>query len=253
MQVAKPFSLLANVYDEIMLDIKYEQWTDFILKILNKLGWQGKKVLDLGCGTGNSTFPLFARGYEVIGLDGSADMLRVAREKLPQIRFLQANFESFELTERFDLVISVFDSLNNLLSPKAFLKTARQVYKHLNIKGVFIFDFNTSLGLRNIWDRGQAEGWVNNVHYHWKYSFDENTKLVRVEAYCEDDQQEFTEVHYERAYEPSEVKELLDKAGFGNVLTVSFPSGRQAGKDDMRVWGVGVKTHTNLPIVKYYY
>ncbi len=241
MQAAKPFSLLASVYDEIMVDIKYEQWTDFILKILNKLDWQGEKVLDLGCGTGNSTLPFFARGFEVIGLDASIDMLKVAREKLPQIRFLQANFESFELNERFDLVISVFDSLNNLLSPEAFLRTARQVHKHLTTKGVFIFDFNTSLGLRNIWDKGQAEGWINNIHYHWQYSFDENTKLVRVEAYCEYGQKEFTEIHYERAYEPSEVKELLGKAGFENILTVSFPSGKQSGKDNMRVWGVGQK------------
>ncbi len=59
----KAFSLLANVYDEIMSDVQYEQWTDFILKTLTKFNWQGKKVLDLGCGTGNSTISLFCKGF----------------------------------------------------------------------------------------------------------------------------------------------------------------------------------------------
>ncbi len=241
MQSKKPFSLLASVYDEIMSDIQYEQWTDFMLEILGKLNWQGKKVLDLGCGTGNSIFPFFTRGFEVVGLDSSIDMLKVARKKLPPVRFLQADFKSFEFNEDFDLVISVFDSLNNLLSPGDFLKTSKQVYKHLGIDGVFIFDFNTSLGLKNIWDNGQAEGWINNIHYYWKHSFDESTKLARIEAYCENSQHRFTEIHYERAYEPAEVKELLSKAGFQNARVISFPYGKPAGTEDRRVWGVGQK------------
>ena len=241
MESVKPFSLLANVYDEIMSDIKYEQWTDFILKMLAKFNWQGQKVLDLGCGTGNSTFPFFARGFEVVGLDGSDEMLAVARRKLPPIKFIAASFENFELDEQFDLVISVFDSLNNLISLEAFLKTAKQVYKHLNVGGVFMFDVNTARGLKNLWDEGKAEGWVNDTHYYWQYSFNESQKLARIEAYCETNQQEFTEVHYERAYEATELIELLNNSEFQNIDIVSFPSGKPARDEDVRIWGIGQK------------
>ena len=238
---AKPFSLLASVYDEIMLDVQYEQWTDFILKTLTGLNWQGEKILDLGCGTGNSTFPFFTRGFEITGIDGSADMLKVAYKKLPPVRFVKADFETFDLNEKFDLVISIFDSLNNLLSPEAFLQTAKQVYKHLNPRGIFMFDVNTSLGLKNLWDKGKAEGWVNDVHYYWQYSFDETKKLARIEAYCSNNQCEFTEIHYERSYEPSEIRELLIEANFQNIQIISFPSGKQACEEDVRVWGIGQK------------
>ena len=103
--------------------MEYEGWTDFILREAEKVGWSGHKVLDLGCGTGNSTFPFFSRGFHITGLDASPEMLAVAREKLPPVRFVQGNFTSFELDERFDLIISVFDSLNNLLEPRDFLRT----------------------------------------------------------------------------------------------------------------------------------
>lgn len=241
METAKPFSLLANIYDEIMSDIKYEQWAEFILKMLAQQNWQGKKVLDLGCGTGNSLIPFMCKGFEVVGLDNSVDMLAIACQKLPSVKFVQANFEDFELLESFDLVISVFDSLNNLLTLEAFLQVLKQVYKHLNVGGAFVFDVNTSFGLKNIWDSGKAEGWINNIHYYWENSFDEVTKLAKIEAYCQNGQQEFVEIHYERPYEPSEIHKLLHQTNFQNIKVVSFPYGEPASNKDLRIWAMGQK------------
>ncbi len=241
MQVVKPFSLLARVYDAIMQDVDYEAWVDFILATVKARGWQGHKVLDIGCGTGNATFPLYARGFEVTGLDASAEMLRFAREKLPPVKFVQADFSSFELNERFDLIVSVFDSLNNLLKPEQFLQALLSVYKHLTPGGMFIFDVNTTTGLRDLWESGRAEGWSGEVYYRWEHSFDERTGLARVEAYCSDEKQEFTEVHFERPYDPPELLELMLRAGFDNVAVLSYPDGHEALLDEVRVWVVGEK------------
>ena len=131
MRVAKPFSLLSQVYDAIMDDVDYEDWAEFILETVTIRGWQLGALLDLGCGTGNATFPMVARGLDVTGLDASAEMLTVAREKLPNVRFVQADFTNFALPTRFSLVYSVFDSLNNLLTQEAFSSMARSVFAHL--------------------------------------------------------------------------------------------------------------------------
>ena len=66
---AEPFSLLASVYDTIMAEVEYEEWAAFILELVDARGYQGGPLLDLGCGTGNSTAPISERGLDVTGVD----------------------------------------------------------------------------------------------------------------------------------------------------------------------------------------
>jgi trans-aconitate 2-methyltransferase len=67
-----------------------------------------RRVVDLGCGPGNSTELLIARypGAEVTGLDSSPDMLRQARERLPKCTFEQADLSSWRPRERTDLLFA---------------------------------------------------------------------------------------------------------------------------------------------------
>ncbi|MCA9835713.1 MAG: methyltransferase domain-containing protein [Trueperaceae bacterium] len=243
---AKPFSLLAQVYDSIMSDVDYEDWGLFIIEQLKQRGWQKGKALDLGCGTGNSTFPLFALGVKVVGLDASNDMLKEAREKLPPVRFVEADFRNFELNESFGLVYSVFDALNNLLTPEAFLEMAQQVYKHLEPGGFFMFDANTREGLEHLWESSRAEGWIGGVYYRWDHSFDRETGLAKVEAYCEKEGQAFTEVHYERPYDGHELKSLLTQAGFTAIEIISYPEAEPAPADEPRIWVIAQKPSDSL-------
>lgn len=238
MSPARPFSALARVYDAIMQDVDYDAWATFVLDTVRAEGWRGRRVLDLGCGTGNSSLPFFVRGYEVTGLDASAEMLEVARHKLPPVTFVQGNFTSFSLPGRFDLAVSVFDSLNNLLTPEALLEAAERVYAHLVPGGFFMFDVNTRLGLRELWEGDRAEGWAQDVYYRWEHSFDEASGLARVEAYCRSPAGEFTEVHFERPYDPPELQALLARAGFAGVRVLTYPLGQEADEDAERVWAV---------------
>ena len=65
-------------------------------------------VVDLGCGPGNSTELLVARypQSEVIGLDSSPDMLRKARERLPQLAFIAADIAAWSPQPQTDLLFS---------------------------------------------------------------------------------------------------------------------------------------------------
>ncbi|MEZ4606776.1 MAG: methyltransferase domain-containing protein [Deinococcales bacterium] len=235
---SQPFSHIAKVYDAIMEDIDYDLWMEFILKELAKRQWQVKTILDIGCGTGNSLLPFQRMGFEVAGLDASQEMLGVARLKLPNVSFYQADFQSFELDRRFDLIISIFDSLNNLLEPPHLLACLQQIYKHLNSGGVVMFDVNTTAGLIELWQDHRLEGWVDDIYYLWTHEFDPLTKLATVHAYCADAHEDFTERHVERAYDIAEVKGLLSDAGFIDISIISEPFGSDAEEDDERIWAL---------------
>ena len=237
-----PFSLLAKVYDSIMSDIDYEDWGEFILHTAAEHGWRGDgPVLDLGCGTGNSSFPMFARGLEVVGLDYSTEMLAIAKKKLPPVEFVQADFKSFRINKSFSLVYSVFDAINNLLSDDEFDAMAKTVYEHLEPGGVFLFDVNTTVGLKELWESGVAEGWSGDVYYRWRHDFDEESGLASVEAYCEDNNLSFTEYHRERPYDAEMIATLLEKAGFRGVRALNYPGGGKAAADAVRIWVVAQK------------
>jgi SAM-dependent methyltransferase len=241
MRTAKPFSLLAQVYDDIMSDIDYEAWARFILEEVRKRGWQPGSVLDLGCGTGNSTMPMFALGFDITGLDLSEEMLEQAKEKLPPVPFVQGDFRGFKLEKKFSLAYSVFDSLNNLLTEEDFLEAVRNIHAHLLPGGFFMFDVNTTIGLRELWEAGRAEGWAGEVYYRWTHTFDDNTGLAKVEAYCEGNNTSFTEVHFEKPYDAPDVKRLLTQAGFAQVETITYPDGEASLEDDERIWVIAKK------------
>lgn len=233
---APPFSRLADVYDAIMADVEYDDWIDFILREASARGFRGGRLLDLGCGTGNATGPALARGHRVDGLDASAAMLEVARRKHPAADFVVADMRDFAVPARYALVYSVFDALNNLLSDEAFLAMARRVLAHLEPGGLFVFDANTTTGLRTLWEDGRAEGWAGDVYYRWLHRFDETSGLATVEAYCRDRIGEFTEVHQERPYDVLDLERLLRQAGFAAVEVVRYPDARPADPDEPRVW-----------------
>ncbi len=221
-----------------MSDVEYEAWTDFILDMALSAGVEARSVLDLGCGTGNSSAPFVARGLSLTGIDLSSEMLAVARRKLPDATFVHGDFTSFDLGRTFDMVVSVFDSLNNLLDPDDFRRTAARALAHLHPGGLFIFDVNTTAGLRNLWEDDRAEGWVDDVYYLWRHSFDEATGLAQVVAYCEKGARSFTEVHLERPYDPYEVEALLRAAGFKDMQVLTYPHGHPATPESERIWVV---------------
>ena len=75
------YQQFAEVYDEFMQEVPYSQWADYIEKIWKEQGQSPELVLDLACGTGSLSIELAQRGYDMIGVDQSQDMLGQAREK----------------------------------------------------------------------------------------------------------------------------------------------------------------------------
>lgn len=102
----------------------------------------GCQILDLCCGTGQISAGLGERGFRVTGLDGSAAMLRFARENAPGAEFIHGDARTFHLPQSFDCAISAFDSLNHLMELDELTMVFRRVYEALTDDGIFLFDLN---------------------------------------------------------------------------------------------------------------
>src|SRR5690554_2449168 len=109
------YNEFANLYDELMGDFDYENWFNYIEEIFNRYNKSPKKVLEMACGTGNLSYYLASRGYQLTCFDLSEDMLSKAYAKLRRfknIKLLNQNMVDFKFNESFDSIISICDSIN---------------------------------------------------------------------------------------------------------------------------------------------
>ena len=114
-----------------------------LLEILRQHGVDQGHVVDLGCGSGLWARELVRAGYGVTGIDQSAAMLRLARQRAPAARFNKGSFLSVKLpscdalTSMGECLCYLFDGRNGL---EVLGRLFRRVYDALRPGGVFIFD-----------------------------------------------------------------------------------------------------------------
>ncbi len=221
------FQLVAPHYDTLMAGVPYSFWLRYLKKLLKLNRARPKKVLDLACGTGNISELLAKSGYEVTGVDLSAEMIREAQGKAIrnkcEIRYLVQDAVTLDLPgEKFDLVVSMFDSLNYIIDPDELSKAIKRVRQHLIAGGLFIFDVNSYFALQhNFFDQDNMYE-DEQLRYVWRSEFDPETRLctIRMRFFAMGPRgvdEEFREVHQQYAYTESDLKTMLTEAGFDVV------------------------------------
>lgn len=141
------YDIIAGYYDKVIG--KGYETNDYILKKINRYNKNAKSVLELGCGTGSNLLH-FKKDIDLTGLDISGEMIKIAKKKLPGCKFYQQDIRSFSLNKKYDLILCLYDTLNHVLLFSEWKKIFENVNKHLNDKGLFIFDINTLAKLEYI-------------------------------------------------------------------------------------------------------
>lgn len=139
------YNYFADIYDDLTENVNYKVRSDYISGFFNELKVKnGALVLDLACGTGSMAAELLKKGYSVIGIDASSEMLSAADFKTKgKMTLINAKMQEFSLSEPADACICCLDSINHLESIDEVIKTFENVYNSLKENGVFIFDVNT--------------------------------------------------------------------------------------------------------------
>lgn len=228
---------IAPYYDKLMDDVNYESWVAYVRNICALNRCTPNTVLDLGCGTGVPAFLLLKGGCSVIGIDGSMEMLKIARKKLSGFDppLIQSSFENFYIKKKVDLAISLFDSLNNLISEDSLRQAFEQVSGCVREEGLFMFDMNTIYGLRQMDDQDMYTKESKGLYSIWKSRFDRRRDLITlsVTVFASENglYRRVDETHLERGYPLTTLKRLLlqtdfEKIAFYEHLTFRHPGAR---------------------------
>lgn len=210
------FQEVATIYDSLMSVVPYRQWIDYVERIWERYGHRPRRVLDLACGTGSATIELKRRGYEVEGVDSSAAMLAIARQKAPEIRFHEQDARALFLPEPFDAVVCLFDSLNYLLEWEGLEAAFRGVRRGLSPGGLLVFDLNAIRALEEGMFTQAGQGRDAAVNYVWQSHYFPETRLCRVDmqflVHEATGSRQFAETHWQRGYTIPEVLQA-ERAG----------------------------------------
>ena len=209
----------ARVYDELMDNVPYEEWAQFILNLLQDRKITEGLVLELGCGTGKLMSLLGKAGFDMIGVDNSVEMLQIAREKTSQdFLYLLQDMREFELYGTVKAVISVCDSVNYITKKEELKKVFQLVNNYLDPEGLFIFDFNTEYKYRELIGETVIAEDREDVSFIWFNEYDEESHLndIDLKVFVQEEgdiYRKFQEEHIQRGYTLDEIKQLLEESG----------------------------------------
>ncbi|MCM1136010.1 MAG: class I SAM-dependent methyltransferase [Clostridium sp.] len=259
----------AGVYDIFMEDVPYNKWADFLAELIETYGIskpvrreglieaenpqegllasERNLVLDLGCGTGTLTELLYQKGYDMIGVDNSEEMLGAALEKREnsgsEILYLCQDMRELDLYSTVGTVVCICDSINYLLEDDEVEETFALVNNYLYPGGLFIFDFNTVykyeqvIGDKVIAENREECSFIWENYYHEAERLNEYDLTIFVKE-KEELFRRFTETHFQRGYTLEEMKGFVEKAGMEAALFLDADTRKAPTKKSERIYVV---------------
>lgn len=219
------YDLISDLYDKVNGDVDYSAWADFIEKKLREFMKERPALgLDLGCGTGKMTLELADRGYDMTGVDYSADMLSRAAENEKQrgldgkVLWLCQDITEFELYGTVDFCVSCLDTMNHLTSVRDFKAALDLVHNYLSPDGIFIFDINCRAKFENVYADNAYVFEAGDDMLVWQNNYKKSSSLcdfyVTLFKKTGDTYERYDELQTERMYSLRSVKNMLLGAGF---------------------------------------
>lgn len=216
----------AYAYDALTFNVPYDEIAKYYTDIIRSLT-DGKRLLDMGCGTGNLTIRLAEAGFDVIGQDASEDMLACAAQKTSDVFWICQSMTETETGEPVEVVVSTLDSVNHLDSANDIARCFQYAAENLCSGGVFVFDVNTVYKHREVLGNNTFVYDVDGVYCVWQneYSQDSSTVSISLDLFFEEEDGAYSrgyEQFNEIALTNDEYQNLLRKAGFEVVMVYEY-------------------------------
>ena len=209
---------LAPIYDYVMRHVDYEEWVGYVHELFTRFGQRPSRLVDLACGTGSVTLEFDARGYRVSGIDASAAMIQVARQKAAgldrTISFSTGDMRQLRGLGPFDGAVCLYDSINYLMSLSEVDDALEQVWHILAPSSLFIFDICTEKNSLHYFGdvHGSEDGDGFSYTRHSYYDRDERLQINAFDIRFNN--RRVTETHSQRIYRHDEMVARVEASPF---------------------------------------
>ncbi len=214
------YEAIAPVYDDFTAQNDYELWLGRLLPHLERHGLRGKRLLDVGCGTGKSFLPMLRRSWKVTACDISASMVEVARKKVGEApRLSVADMRELPRFGEFDLVWSLDDAVNYLLSIEELARALAGMRNNLAPDGLLMFDLNTLQSYRTFFAGSEVREGAGGRQLVWRGRASADTQPGAIseasfEVLGPNGTPEIEpELHRQRHFPEKDVRAALERAG----------------------------------------
>lgn len=232
----------SKYYNLFYADKNYDAEVEYVDAILTKYGHGIKTVLEFGCGTGGHGMLLNKRGYEVYGLERSAEMAKVAKDK--GLACQVSDITDFKIDKTFDACISLFHVISYINSNENLIRVFNNARSHLKSNGLFIFDVwftpavisqRPEVRVKNIENDEIAVKRLATPHVdHVANTVGVNYQII-LRNKTTGNYSEFEEMHNMRHFGVPEIELLARQTGFSVIKTEEFLTGRAPSTE---TWGV---------------
>lgn len=201
----------------------------------------GKIACDLGCGTGELAIRLYEKGYDVIAVDCSDEMLDVFTEKREELGYydiliLNQDITQLDMYGTVDLFTCTFDTVNHLEGASQLQKLFDKVSLFMHPDGVFVFDMNTEYKHINVLADNEFSFDEEEAACVWKNTLEKDKSRTKISIDITDKHtdKEYSEEFYEYFYSLENIEKMLEKSHLKICRIVDGETFKNAEKDSQR-------------------
>lgn len=222
--MSRTYDLLARVYDtpdHLEITASFHAAVRPLVRARPRDTW----VLDVACGTGVLAEALGRSGVPVVGIDGSREMLAVARRRcrgIDGVRFRRADLATFRVREPCAVATASGDVMNHMLSRTALVRVLRRIRENLLPGGVLVFEAHNRFGYEQYWNGHDyfMEGEGGDLAMSCEWDAKRRTAHVRMVGYARRGDRRYEKVEttlVERYHTDFELRSALRAAGFTRI------------------------------------
>jgi ubiquinone/menaquinone biosynthesis C-methylase UbiE len=239
------YNYFATLYDALTENVDYKVRSEYISDFFKKNNINFGTIIDLACGTGSFSEQFANKGYNVIGVDMSSQMLTQAQIKLSafnnQVSLIQSKMQDFVSNEPVEGVVSCLDSINHLTDINDVQLTFNNVYNSLVSGGLFIFDVNTIYKHQEILFNNTFVFDEEDFYLVWdNEQVDDREVRILLDFFSFNgvNYDRYSEEFNERAYSIEELTNMLKLSGFNKIDIYDELSLKPPKKDSERIYFV---------------